>query len=75
MSPSLLDLILEVAKASTGIVLIVGAWIGVQLAWKRVFPGVAPDEDVLASRIECGSCDHHETCELPAAAAHPQTTT
>ena len=39
-------------------------WMFVQFAWRKVFPGVADDEDVLAGRKGCGSCSHEFDCQL-----------
>lgn len=42
-----------------GIALLVGlilAWVGVQAAWNRAFPGVAPGGDALAGRERCSGC-------------------
>jgi hypothetical protein len=35
---------------------LVGAWVGVQVAWNRAFPGVAPGGDALAGRERCSGC-------------------
>lgn len=42
-----------------GIAVLVGvvlAWVGVQAAWNRAFPGVAPGGDALAGRERCSGC-------------------
>ncbi len=42
-----------------GIVVLVGvvlAWVCVQAAWNRAFPGVAPGGDALAGRERCSGC-------------------
>ncbi len=62
MAIALLDVFLEVAFAAAGILLIVGAWVAVQRAWARQFPGVSPDPDVLADRIDCGACADKAIC-------------
>ena len=43
------------------------AWVGVQLAWRRVFPDACADPDVLAGRMGCHGCDSTEVCEARAA--------
>ena len=45
------------------------AWVGVQIAWRRVFPGVSSDPDVLAGRAGCQGCGCTEVCERRAAGA------
>ena len=42
------------------IVLVMVAWVGVQLAWKRCFPGVWADPDALAGRMGCHGCEYQE---------------
>lgn len=59
-----LDLLLEVAKATAGVLIVGGAWVGVQLLWRRAFPDTPADHDPLADRIECGSCSEQDACEL-----------
>jgi len=49
-------MILTSLKAILGIVVILGGWILVQQAWRRVFPGTTPGDDVLADRIGCHQC-------------------
>lgn len=43
--------------------LALAAWVGVQAAWRRTFPGACSDPDVLAARRGCTGCDSAETCE------------
>ena len=50
-------------KAIVGIIVILGGWIMVQNAWRRVFPGIPAGEDVLASRISCHNCTCNSPCE------------
>ena len=50
-------------KAILGILLILGGSLLVQAAWRRVFPGVAADEDVLAGRLGCHACPRQLSCE------------
>ncbi len=38
------------------VVLLSTAWLAVQRAWGRVFPGISSDPDVLAGRPGCGDC-------------------
>jgi hypothetical protein len=38
------------------IVLVMAAWVAVQGAWRRAFPGYSSDPDVLAGRTDCHSC-------------------
>ena len=42
--------------ALLGITTILVCSLLVQAAWRRVFPGLAPDEDVLAGRLGCHGC-------------------
>ncbi len=37
-------------------VLIVVAWLGVQNAWRKAFPGVSADPDALSGRAGCHGC-------------------
>ena len=39
------------------------AWIVVQRAWKKSFPDVGADPDVLAGRPGCQGCGHVEECQ------------
>ena len=39
------------------------AWAGVQIAWRRAFPGVSPDPDVLAHRMGCHGCAGKTPCQ------------
>jgi hypothetical protein len=42
-----------------GVAILVGllvAWVGVQVAWNRAFPGLAPGGDALAGRERCTGC-------------------
>ncbi len=50
-------------KAILGISVILGGWLLVQLAWRRVFPGIPPGEDVLANRIGCHQCSCATPCD------------
>ncbi len=38
------------------------AWIGVQRAWRKSFPDVGDDPDVLAGRSRCHGCADSEAC-------------
>jgi len=44
------------AVALGAIVVMLVVWVGVQNAWRRSFPGVSSDPDVLAARGGCASC-------------------
>ena len=49
----------------TGVVIVVAVsviWVAVQLAWKKVFPEVCHDPDVLANRGSCHGCESTEAC-------------
>lgn len=50
-------------KTLLGITAILSGWLLVQVAWRRVFPGTASDEDALAGRIGCHNCHCLEPCE------------
>jgi len=40
------------------------AWVLVQSAWRRTFPGASPDPDPLAHRRGCrGGCDNQHDCD------------
>ena len=40
-----------------GLAVVLSLWVWVQNAWRRSFPGVTDDPDVLAGRPGCGGCD------------------
>ena len=42
--------------------LLAAAWVGVQRAWRRSFPDMGGDPDVLAGRPGCGGCVEPENC-------------
>lgn len=44
------------------VLLVFVAWIGVQRAWRRSFPDVGADPDVLAGRSRCHGCVDSEDC-------------
>ena len=46
-----------------GIIVLSLAWLGVQLAWRRVFPGASADADALAGRLGCHGCGCTDVCE------------
>ena len=46
-----------------GIVVMSLAWVGVQVAWRKVFPGVCADPDVLAGRTGCRGYGCTDDCE------------
>jgi hypothetical protein len=43
-------------------VLLSAAWIGVQRAWRKSFPDVGNEPDVLAGRLGCRGCGRAEDC-------------
>ena len=48
-----------------GLVVIIAlmvTWVGVQSAWRKAFPAVASDPDVLAGRMGCHGCDDIDVC-------------
>jgi hypothetical protein len=56
--------VLETYVIGLGAVVVLAvAWVGVQSAWRRVFPGVSSDPDVLAGRLGCHGCDGTDVCE------------
>lgn len=57
------DLLLEFLKAAVGLGAVLLLWLGVQLAWRRTFPGTPADEDVLAGRLGCHGCTCSTPCE------------
>jgi hypothetical protein len=46
--------------AAVFMVLILYAWVLVQIGWRRVFGRTGPDPDVLAGRMGCGGCGGHD---------------
>ena len=51
------------ATALIGLLAVLVAWVAVQCAWRRVFPGAFADPDVLAERMGCHACGCTEICE------------
>jgi hypothetical protein len=49
--------------AIVGIALMMTVWVLVQLAWRRTFPNVGRDEDVLAGRSGCHGCAQDGHCD------------
>ena len=46
---------LESYAVGLGLIVAVSVlWVGVQLAWRGVFPATSSDPDVLAERMDCG---------------------
>jgi hypothetical protein len=45
------------ATGLLGIAVVLVLWVWVQTAWRRTFPGVLRDPDVLAERTGCGRCE------------------
>ena len=52
------------------ILLMMFAWVAVQMAWKRTFPDVGRAEDALASRTGCGGCSHGGQCDTKGGGHH-----
>jgi len=50
------------ATGLIGIAIVLLFWVWVQGAWRRTFPGVSADPDVLAERVGCDGCDRTEAC-------------
>jgi len=48
------------ALAIAAMVVVLAAWVGVQIAWRKAFPGVGCDPDVLAIRMGCSGCKCQE---------------
>lgn len=49
----------------TGVAGVVGvalAWVGIQHAWRRMFPDRLIDPDALAGRMGCLGCARHDPC-------------
>jgi len=44
-----------------GILLVLALWVGVQAAWKKVFPDTG-DPDALAGRLGCHGCACTKPC-------------
>jgi hypothetical protein len=42
--------------------LLSAAWVGVQRAWRKSFPDVGADPDVLAGRPGCQGCSRQDEC-------------
>jgi hypothetical protein len=51
------------ATGLIGITAVLLLWLWVQNAWRRAFPGVFDDPDVLAERLGCDGCDQKDGCE------------
>jgi hypothetical protein len=56
-------LLAHYAIGIAGIVVLALAWVGVQIAWRKAFPGVCADPDVLAGRMGCRGCSGTDECE------------
>ncbi len=54
----------EIVKAVIGITAILSGWLLVQLAWRRVFPGIPADEDALVGRLGCHGCSDQTHCKM-----------
>ncbi len=53
------------ATGIIGIIVLSLAWLGVQIAWRKVFPGASADADALAGHLGCHGCDCADGCEEP----------
>lgn len=54
----------EVAKASVLILTLLGAWVSVQIAFRRMFPErVAAGDDPMSLRVGCHGCEREKSCE------------
>ena len=51
------------ALGIAAVVAVAVAWVGVQLAWRRVFPDACADPDALAGRMGCHGCSDTESCD------------
>ncbi len=51
------------AMALIGLLVVLAAWVAVQSAWRRTFPGAFSDPDVLAERMGCRDCGCTKVCE------------
>ena len=49
-------------KAAIGFSLILIGWLTIQRLWSHVL-GAAPEQDALAGRLGCRSCDCHSPCK------------
>ncbi len=45
-----------------GVALVMAAWLGVQVAWRRAFPEASADPDALAGRLGCHGREHCGGC-------------
>ena len=51
------------AVGVAGVALVAAAWLGVQLAWRRVFRAGSAESDALAGRTACHGCGCTVDCE------------
>jgi hypothetical protein len=58
--------------AVVALVAVVLAWVGIQIAWRRVFPAVGCDPDALAGRMGCHGCQEQDAEELKEKAECPR---
>lgn len=65
-----LDFLYPYLIAILGIALMMTVWVLVQFAWRRTFPHVGGDVDVLAARSGCHGCAQDGHCETQVAGAH-----
>ena len=45
-----------------GVAALAAAWVAIQIAWGRSFPGDESEPDVLARRRDCSGCSHLGAC-------------
>lgn len=53
------------ASTAIGLGVLVGlmlAWVGVQMAWRRMFPHATSDPDALYGRTDCHGCEEFDSC-------------
>ena len=56
-------MLVSYATGLVAIVVVAVVWVGIQIAWRKVFPGVSSDPDVLAGRMGCHGCGRAEVCD------------
>lgn len=54
------------------VAVLAAAWLAVQLAWSRSFPGEGAEPDALARRGGCGDCAHPGPCHTIVAHDEPE---
>ena len=56
----------HIIVASTGMLLLILVWLGVQHMTRKSSPDLPDDYDVMQDRMGCGGCHHAEDCGLTA---------